>query len=83
MLKPLVSKFRPDLLARLIDIAEKQVPANLKPIAVHIYLLVWVYPFWKKSTILDNYLMLKPAGSLGRKHPRTNSHACRFFKGNN
>ena len=32
MLKPLVPKFRPDLLARLKDMAEKQVPAKLKPI---------------------------------------------------
>ena len=34
MLKPLVPKFCPDLLARLKDIAEKQVPAKLKPIVV-------------------------------------------------
>ena len=34
MLKPLVPKFRPDLLARFKDIAEKQVPAKLKPIIV-------------------------------------------------
>ena len=32
ILKPLVPKFRPDLLARLKDTAEKQVPAKLKPI---------------------------------------------------
>ena len=32
MLKPLVPKFRPDLRVRLKDIAEKQVPARLKPI---------------------------------------------------
>ena len=32
MLKPLVPKFRPDLSARLKDIAENQVPAKLKPI---------------------------------------------------
>ena len=32
MLKLLVHKFRPDLLSRLKDIAEKQVPATLKPI---------------------------------------------------
>ena len=32
MLKPLVPKFRPDPSARLKDIAEKQVPAKLKPI---------------------------------------------------
>ena len=32
MLKLLVHKFRPDLLSRLRDIAEKQVPATLKPI---------------------------------------------------
>ena len=31
-MKPLVPNFRPDLFARLGDIAEKQVPANLKPI---------------------------------------------------
>ena len=31
MLKPLVSKFRFDLSARLRGIAEKQVPAKLKP----------------------------------------------------
>ena len=30
-MKPLVSKFRPDLSARSKDIAEKQVPAKLKP----------------------------------------------------
>ena len=32
MLKPLESKFRPDLSARLKDIAKKQVSAKLKPI---------------------------------------------------
>ena len=32
MLKPPVPKFRPDLSVRLRDIAEKQVPAKLKPI---------------------------------------------------
>ena len=32
MLKPLMSKFRPDLFDRSKDIAEKQVPAKLKPI---------------------------------------------------
>ena len=32
MLKPLVPKFRQDLLTRLKYIAEKQVPAKLKPI---------------------------------------------------
>ena len=32
MPKPLVPKFRPDLLARLKDITEKRVPAKLKPI---------------------------------------------------
>ena len=31
MLKPLMPKFRPDPSARLKDIAEKQVPAKLKP----------------------------------------------------
>ena len=30
ILEPLVAKHRPDLFARLRDIAEKQVPANLK-----------------------------------------------------
>ena len=34
MLKPLVPKFRSDLSVRLRDIAEKQVPAKLKPIVV-------------------------------------------------
>ena len=32
MLKPRMPKFRPDLSARLKDIAEEQVPAKLKPI---------------------------------------------------
>ena len=32
MLKTLESKFRPDLSARLKDIAEEQVPGKLKPI---------------------------------------------------
>ena len=32
MLKALVPKFRPDISARLKDIAEKQVPTRLKPI---------------------------------------------------
>ena len=35
ILKPLVPKFRPDLCASLKDIAEKQVPAKLKPIVGH------------------------------------------------
>ena len=34
MLKPLVPKFRPDLSAHLKDIAEKKVPAKLKPTAI-------------------------------------------------
>ena len=33
MLKPFLPRFRPDLSARLKDIAEKQVPPKLKPIA--------------------------------------------------
>ena len=33
-LKPVVSKFRAHLSARLNDITEKQIPAKLKPIAV-------------------------------------------------
>ena len=32
MLKPLVPKFCPDIFVRLRDVAEKQVPAKLKPI---------------------------------------------------
>ena len=32
MLKPLLPKFRSDLFVRLTDIAEKQVPAKLKPV---------------------------------------------------
>ena len=32
MLKPLVPNFHPDLSTHLKDIAEKQVPAKLKPI---------------------------------------------------
>ena len=32
ILEPLVAKYRPNLFARLRDIDEKQVPANLKPI---------------------------------------------------
>ena len=34
MLKHLVPKLRPDLLIRLKDIAEKQVPVKLKPVVV-------------------------------------------------
>ena len=34
MLKPLVPRFRSDLPGRIEDIAEKQVPAKLKPIVV-------------------------------------------------
>ena len=33
MLKPLMPEFRSDLYIRLRDIAEKQVPVKLKPIA--------------------------------------------------
>ena len=36
MLKPLVPKFPPDLPVRLKDIAEKQVPTNLKPIVTQL-----------------------------------------------
>ena len=36
MLKALVLKFRPDLSARLKDVAEKQVPAKLKTIVVDV-----------------------------------------------
>ena len=34
MLKPLVSKFSPDLSSRSKDITENQVPAKLKPIVI-------------------------------------------------
>ena len=34
MLKPIVPKFRSDLSVHFKDIAEKQVPAELKPIVV-------------------------------------------------
>ena len=34
MLKPIMPKFRPNQSVRLKDIAEKQVPAKLKPIVV-------------------------------------------------
>ena len=37
LLKSLVSKCRPDLFTRLRDIAETQIPANLKPIVVHLH----------------------------------------------
>ena len=37
MLKPLMSKFRPDLSNN--DIAEKQVPAKLKPIIAYLFVL--------------------------------------------
>ena len=37
MLKPFVPTFRSDLSVHLKDIAEKQVPAKLKPIVVHLW----------------------------------------------
>ena len=43
MLKPLVPKFRPDLLVHLKHIAEKQVPAKLNPIVAcsfHAFLVI-------------------------------------------
>ena len=43
MLKPLVPKFCSDLSVRLRDIAEKQVPAKLKPI------VVWREPSGKET----------------------------------
>ena len=43
MLKPLVRKFRPDLCARLEDIAEKLVLAKLTPIVVCAAVLMSVY----------------------------------------
>ena len=36
MLRPLVPKFRPDLVVRFKDITEKQVLAKLKPLLVDI-----------------------------------------------
>ena len=36
MLKPLAPKFRSDQFVRLRDIAEKQVPAKLKPIEAYL-----------------------------------------------
>ena len=36
MLKPFVPKFPPEIFARLRDVAEKQVPAKLKPIVVNL-----------------------------------------------
>ena len=43
MLKPLVPKFRLDVYVRVKDIAEKQVPAKLKPIVKsgNLVLLLW------------------------------------------
>ena len=39
ILKPIVPTFRPNLFARLGNIAEKQVPANLKPIVYYQFVL--------------------------------------------
>ena len=63
MLKPLVPKFRLDLCARLKDIAEKQIPAKLKPIAGQVkwpYILkaLWChisYSLWSINVKLSGY----------------------------
>ena len=41
MLKPIMPKFRPDLYARLRDMADKQVPAKLKPIVNRCEYWMW------------------------------------------
>ena len=51
MLKPLVSMFRLDLSARLKGIAEKQVPAKLKPIVGSITCTVYAI-----SRLSDDFL---------------------------
>ena len=49
ILERLVAKYRPDPYARLRDIAEKQVPANLKPIVDSLCTMKigseWLAPF--------------------------------------
>ena len=62
MLKPPVPKFRSDLSVRLGDIAEKQVPAKLKPIVVWVLAVAylgmmpyrpWHHPLAPQAPLLD------------------------------
>ena len=51
-MKPLAPKFCPDLFIRLKDIAEKQVPAKLKPI-VAVHKCQWIQNIRLKHFQLD------------------------------
>ena len=67
MFKPLVPKFRSDLSVRLRDIAEKQVPAKLKPIVVF-------YVPWPRAAT-DTYQQLRATVSVDEED-RVNGVSC-------
>ena len=53
MLKPHVPKFRPNLFVRLKGIAEKQVPAKLKPIVSYMENVITIVD----QTVLTNNIL--------------------------
>ena len=79
MLKPLVPKFRPDLSAHLRDIAEKQVPAKLKPIVGRISVRAGGGAVLDVRLARTGYWGLRPTGAHGQCRTitgRRTSHVC-------
>ena len=76
ILKPLVPKFRPDLSARLKDIAEKRVPAKLKPIVCRCAASALKFsccgPYVNKARITRDRCRFSPYHSQDRQNMRIN-----------
>ena len=62
MLKPLVPKFRPGLSVQLEDIAEKQVPAKLKPIVGDLTGACFAITYDVTAILLPAISLLVPRG---------------------
>ena len=77
MLKPLVLKFRPCLSARLKDIAEKHVPANLKPIVVIHLSFTREVVVVLLGTFSPSYLSAKVCGHFRDNHRKSQKNDIR------
>ena len=69
MLKPAVPKSRPDLFARLTDIAEKQVPARLKPIVAPSHVTPLRYSRFILPAPRAGHLEMCAVALCGRRSP--------------
>ena len=69
MLKPAAPKFRPDLSARLTDIAEKQVFAKLKPIVDQSHMTHLRYGRFILPALRAGHLEMCAVALCGRRLP--------------